>query len=52
MELAGEPEASISVSANGYLFTNLYQSGKLFYIGEENAAIVMRYLLDGSQGKT
>lgn len=51
MELAGEPDASISVSENGYLFTNLYQSGKLFYIGEENAAAVMRYLLDSSQGK-
>ena len=48
---AGEPDASISVSENGYLFTNLYQSGKLFYIGEENAAAVMQYLLDSSQGK-
>lgn len=51
MELAGEPEASISISENGYLFTNLYQSGKLFYIGKENAAAVMQYLLDSSQGK-
>lgn len=51
MELAGEPDASISISENGYVFTNLYQSGKLFYIGEENAAAVMRYLLDSSQGK-
>ena len=51
MELAGEPDASISVSENGYLFTNLYQSGKLFYIGEESAAAVMQYLLDSSQGK-
>lgn len=51
MEIVAEPSASISISKNGYLFTNLYKTGKLFYIGEENAAAIIQYVLDNGQVK-
>lgn len=34
----------LSVSEDGYLFTNLFQSGKAFYIGEQVAADFLAYV--------
>ena len=39
---------ALSVSEDGYLFTNLFQSGKAFYIGEQVAADFLAYVLENA----
>ncbi len=39
---------ALSVSEDGYLFTNLFQNGKAFYIGEQVAADFLAYVLENA----
>lgn len=51
MDIAAETEKHIGISKNGYLYTNIYHTGKAFYIGEDNTTAFINYVLASGSGK-
>ncbi|MDE7327394.1 MAG: hypothetical protein K2N63_14165 [Lachnospiraceae bacterium] len=48
--LLGCENISITLHEDGYIFTNILDTEKKFYIGEENAQAFFRYVLDECEG--
>jgi len=48
--LLGYKNISISIYEDGYLTTNILDTGKKFYIGEENAKSFFHYVIDECEG--
>ncbi len=48
--LLGYENISISVMENGYIMTNILDTGKMFFVGEENTQAFVDYVLDECEG--
>ncbi|MDE7212010.1 MAG: hypothetical protein K2O03_11300, partial [Lachnospiraceae bacterium] len=48
--ILGYQNVSIAVMENGYVKTNILDTGKLFCIGEENAQALVDYVLKECEG--
>lgn len=50
MPLFGYENISVSVSEDGYLTTNIFDTGKTFYIGKDKVEAFVNYVLENYQG--
>lgn len=50
LPLLGYENISLSVLEGGYIDTNILDTGKMFYVGEENTQVFVDYVLNECQG--